>query len=135
VTGSCLNPASHKQDVAKGFSTFIDLHLILCRQLAYGYVGRRDASSVIEAFRSGFAITPVFLSHHSVQSYLLPLRVTRTPLGGPVLVPQSVDDRPSTGDDSWKYSLCQFIYVRVQIVFGSNDQPGQRPLQLPEEGK
>jgi len=36
---------------------------------------------------------------------------------------------------SWKYSLCLFIYVRVQIVFGNNDQQGQRPLQLLEEGK
>lgn len=84
VTGSCLNPASHKWDVAKGISTFMDPHLILCSQLAHGYLGRRVAPSVIEAFRSGFVITSVFLPHHSVQSYLLPLRVTRTPLGGPV---------------------------------------------------
>jgi hypothetical protein len=54
-----------------------------------------------EAFRSEFAIIPAFLPHHSVQSCLLPLRVTRTPLGGPVPVlhQRGVDVRPSTGDD------------------------------------
>ena len=35
----------------------------------------------------------------------------------------------------WKHRPCQFICVRVQIVFGNNDQLGQRPLQLLQEGK
>lgn len=64
LTTSCLNPVSHKWDVAKGTSTFIDSHLILCSQLAHGYVRRRDASSVLRRFaqdlrshRSSFRIT------------------------------------------------------------------------------